>query len=236
MNNKKKWDGLDWTNHARKLILGLIEFPKNSKIIILLRHSERDEAKSVWKPKELLLTPLGHQMAKYFGKKLPLDRNIRLFTSHAPRCQETAEDIFQGFTKNGGKAEIKGNLEPLYKIGIDRQFFLTQIADNDLVKYVQNWARDAFPSDKALPLSSYSMNAASIIWNLVNTAPNRCIDIHLTHEIPIMGLRYGWFNLQPDQKWVNFLGGIAFTFQNEHILLFDIDKFLRVKVPHWWKE
>ena len=236
MNNEKMYNGLDWTTHARKLILGLSEFPKNSKIIILLRHSEIDEVKSVWKPKELLLTPFGHQMAKYFGKKLPLNRNIRLFTSHAPRCHETAEDIFQGFSENGGKAEMKGDLEPLYKIGVDRNFFLTQLADYDLVKYVQNWAMEAFPHDKALPLSSYSINAANIIWNLVETAPIRSIDIHLTHEIPIMGLRYGWFNLQPDQKWVNFLGGIAFTFQRDNILLFDIDKFLTVKTPHWWKK
>lgn len=235
-NNNNLWEGLDWTNHASKLLSGLSQFPKNSKIILLLRHSERNEPKSVWDPQELLLTPVGHQIAKMFGKSLPINRPIRFFTSHAPRCQETAEDIIEGFKGIGGKAELKGNLEPLYNIGVDRTFFITQIENRDLVKYIQNWVMDAFPPDKVQPLSTYSINSAKIIWNLINDGPNSGIDIHVTHEIPIMGLRFGWFNLQTDEKWVNFLGGIAFTFQNGQILLFDIDKFLTVDVPHWWKK
>ncbi len=118
-------------------------------------------------------------------------------------------------------------------MGVDRRFFLTQIEDGDLVKYIQNWANKAFPHDKAQPLSSYSIHSAKIIWKLINDAPKGCINIHVTHEIPIMGLRSGWFNLLPDDKWVNYLGGIAFTIQNEGILLFDIDKFLQVETPGW---
>ncbi len=235
MDTKNLWETLDWTIHARKLIKGLYKFPKNEKVILLLRHSERYDIESVWKPKELLLTPNGHQIAKKFGKKLPNDRPIRIFTSHAPRCQETASDIIEGFKKNGGIAELKGDLEPLYKLGVDRNFFLNQIEDGDLIKYVQNWIKDAFPHDKAQLLLSYSMNSAKIIWNLILDAPKNCIDIHVTHEIPIMALRFGWFNLLPDKKWVKFLGGIAFTFQNERIQLFDIDDFLTVEIPQWWK-
>lgn len=236
MDTKNLWEMLDWAIHARKLIEGLDNFPNDEKIIILLRHSERYEIDSVWKPQELLLTPNGHQIAKMFGEKLSIERSIRIFTSFAPRCQETAKDIIEGFKTNGGKAELKGNLEPLYKLGVDRKFFLTQIKNNELVKYIQNWANGAFPSDKAQSLSSYSMNSAKIIWNLIREAPNNCIDIHVTHEIPIMGLRYGWFNLLPDEKWVNFLGGLAFSFRKGQITLFDIDRFITVDVPQWWKK
>jgi hypothetical protein len=236
MDAKNLWETLGWAIHARKLIGGLGKFPENEKIILLLRHSERYEIESVWKPQELLLTPNGHLIAKNFGEKLPIGRPIRIYASHAPRCQETANDIIEGFKTNGGKAEFKGNLEPLYKLGVDRNFFLKQIEDGDLIKYVQNWIADAFPHDKAQLLSSYSMNSAKIIWNLIFEAPKNCIDIHVTHEIPIMALRFGWFNLLPDKKWVKFLGGIAFTFQNGRIQLFDIDNFLTVEVPHWWKK
>ena len=69
MDTTNLWETLDWTIHARKLIAGLYKFPINQKIILLLRHSERDEIDSVWHPKELLLTPNGHQIAKKFGKK-----------------------------------------------------------------------------------------------------------------------------------------------------------------------
>lgn len=236
MDTTNLWETLDWAIHARKLIEGLYKFPKNQKIILLLRHSERDDIDSVWHPKELLLTPNGHQIAKKFGKKLPNDRSIRIFTSHAPRCQETANDIIEGFKTIGGKAELKGNLEPLYKLGVDRNFFLKQIEDGDLINYVKNWIIDAFPRDKAQLLYTYSMNSAKIIWSLNHEAPKNCIDIHVTHEIPIMALRFGWFNLLPDEKWVKFLGGIAFTFQKGKVQLFDIDEFLTLEVPRWWKK
>lgn len=230
------WENLDWTSQARYLIENLDKFPKNKKIIILLRHSERYEVVNVWEPQELLLTPNGHHVAKIFGQKLPIDRYIRLFTSQAPRCQETAVDIIEGFKTNGGKAEFKGILDPLFKLGVDRNFFFKQIENGDLTKYVQNWIIDAFPRDKAQSLSSYSKKSAEIIWNLIYRAPKNCIDIHVTHEIPIMGLRFGWFNLLPDEKWVKFLGGIAFTFQNGFVQLFDIDEFLTVKIPRWGKK
>jgi len=105
-----------------------------------------------------------------------------------------------------------------------------------LINFVQNWIKDVFPRDKAQLISTYSMKSAKIIWNLSHEAPKNGIDIHVTHEIPIMALRFGWFSLLPDKKWVNFLGGIAFTFQNGRILLFDIDDFLTVEVPQWWKK
>ncbi len=47
MNLDNAWETLDWTFHARKLVIGLAEFPKNSRIIVLLRHSERNVPKSV---------------------------------------------------------------------------------------------------------------------------------------------------------------------------------------------
>ncbi|MFX0022343.1 MAG: histidine phosphatase family protein [Candidatus Hermodarchaeota archaeon] len=236
MDIKNIWKELDWTIHAQNLIAAINKFPENAKIIVLLRHSERYEIESVWKPQELLLTPNGHQVAREFGEKLPIDRPIRIFTSHAPRCHETANEIIEGIKKSGGNVELKGNLEPLYKLGVERNFLLKQIEDGDLIKYVQNWIKNAFPHDKAQLLSTYSMNSANIIWNLSHKAPKNCIDIHVTHEIPIMALRFGWFNLLPDKKWVNFLGGIAFTFQDGRILLFDIDDFLTVEGPHWWKK
>ena len=91
------WENLDWTIQACKFLLGLDLFPKELKIILLLRHSERDELRSVWEPQELLLTPQGHNMAIKFGETLPTNRPIRLFTSLAPRCQDTAQSIFKGF-------------------------------------------------------------------------------------------------------------------------------------------
>ncbi|MFW9825038.1 MAG: histidine phosphatase family protein [Candidatus Thorarchaeota archaeon] len=234
MNINETWGNIEWTTHARKLLFGIKKFPEDSKIIILIRHSERNELKSVWDTNELLLTPDGHRIAKKLGENLPIDRFIYIFTSHATRCQETAEDILKGFLSKGGNGKIIGNLEPLYKIGVERDFFLKQIENGDLIEYLQNWINGSFPKEKAQSIMSYSINAAKIIWASLNNASKGSIYLHVTHEIPIMAFRYGWFNLLPNDKWVNFLGAIAFTLHNGKILLFDIDRFLTLEFPKWW--
>ena len=50
-----------------------------------------------------------------------------------------------------------------------------------------------------------------------------------------MGMRLYWFGIPPDEKWVNFLGGLAFAFEDDQLLLFDIDRMTTVEIPYWWK-
>ena len=51
-----------------------------------------------------------------------------------------------------------------------------------------------------------------------------------------MSLRFGWFGLPPDDKWVDYLGGFAFMFEKDHILLLDYGCLKKVEIPHWWKK
>jgi len=71
---------------------------------------------------------------------------------------------------------------------------------------------------------------------LNKSAPLNSIDIHVSHEIVMMGLRIGWFGLFPENKWVTFLGSLAFIFQENKIVLFDLDEFKTIESPFWWKK
>ena len=73
------WQDADWTIQARKIIEAITEFPEESKIILVLRHSHRNNPTENEKIHELKLTPQGHQIAKIFGQNLPKRRTIRLF-------------------------------------------------------------------------------------------------------------------------------------------------------------
>ena len=79
MDIDKIWKEGDWPTEARQLINGLKKFPEDSKIILILRHSQRDEPKEIEKLLSLRLTPAGHAIAKKFGENLPNNRTIRLF-------------------------------------------------------------------------------------------------------------------------------------------------------------
>ena len=78
MDIEETWRNDDWTEQARQIITGLKEFPESSKIILILRHSHRNEPKETDKLYKLRLTHLGHEIAKKFGEHLPKNRPIRL--------------------------------------------------------------------------------------------------------------------------------------------------------------
>ena len=127
MDTEKIWNEGEWTNEARQIIDGLKKFPENSKIILILRHSHRNPQTSFENGQKTRLTSQGHAIAKKFGENLPCNRNIKIFHSIIWRCEETANNIHEGFKNIGGTGELKGHLEPLQSIGItDRDFFLNE--------------------------------------------------------------------------------------------------------------
>jgi len=118
--SNKIWEDHPWTKQASNIIEGLDKFPAHSKIIIILRHSQRYEPKLInendLKGANMELTPLGEEVAKNFGENLPNDRAVRLFHSPRNRCKVTAEKIYQGFTEVNGKGTLIGENNSLYGI------------------------------------------------------------------------------------------------------------------------
>lgn len=229
------WENAEWTVQARNITKALKEFPENSKIILVLRHSHRNNPTKFETIHELRLTPQGHQIAKIFGQKIPTSRKIRLFHSVVDRCQETAEDILTGFESVGGTGTLNGALTPLFHAGTAPKFFLNLFKNESPLEFMYRWAVGFYSPDKITPFQSYCQNAADVIWKGIDDAQERGIDIHITHDIFLIALRYGWFGLPPEQEWVPFLGGVAFVLSENEIKLFDKDRFRSIPNPHWWK-
>jgi len=228
------WENAEWTVQTRNIANVLKEFPESSKIILLLRHSHRNNPTASEKMHELKLTPLGHQIATIFGQKLPISRPIRLFHSVVERCQETAEDILAGFESVGGKGMRIGALTPLFHAGTAPKFFVNVFKNENPLKFLYRWAVGFYSPDIITPFQSYCQNAANVVWKGIKDAQKSGIDIHITHDIFLIALKYGWFGLPPDQEWVPFLGGVAFVLNENEIKLFDKDRFLSIPKPYWW--
>ncbi|MFW9772415.1 MAG: histidine phosphatase family protein [Candidatus Thorarchaeota archaeon] len=235
MKDELLWETGSWTLQVRQLIKNLPKFSVKSKLILILRHSERLEPKEIGDGIELHLTEIGHKIANIFGQKLPKKRHVRIYHSIVARCKETAVDILKGFESKGGTGNIEGILEPLYVLGIDRELFITELKKRTLIEFLRRWMAGLYPLQKLNTISTYCQNAAKIIWDRYFTLPKGGIDIHVTHEILIMALRFGWFGLPPNNYWVNFLGGFAFTFQNNKIFLLDNNQFKYIEYPYWWE-
>ncbi|MFW9968810.1 MAG: histidine phosphatase family protein [Candidatus Odinarchaeota archaeon] len=235
MEIHKIWKKADWSFEAQELLEGLKKFPKNSTIILLLRHSQRNEPEDFNINIELNLTEEGRKIANFFGKNLPKDKLIRVFHSKAERCRDTAKEIFNGFKESGGEAVLKGDFLPLYRIGIDMEFFMEQNRKYDILEIFNRWSAGLYSPELWFPLISYSQKAAEFMWVGVENAQEKTLDIHITHDLHLLALKFGWFGIPPTEKWINYLGGFAFSFIDENILLFNNNQLTRVEIPYWWK-
>ncbi|NVM37379.1 MAG: histidine phosphatase family protein [Candidatus Lokiarchaeota archaeon] len=236
MDFNKIWREADWPSEARQIIEGLKKFPDNSKIILLLRHSQRNEPEDFDVAANLNLTPEGRKIAKIFGENLPIDKSIRLFHSKADRCRDTAEEIFNGFKQIGGEAVLKGILLPLYRIGISMDFFMEENKKYDILEIFNRWSAGLYSPELWSPLISYSQKATEIMWVEIENAPEKALDIHVTHDLHLLALRFGWFGIPPSKKWINYLGGFALSFIEDKILLYNDNKVTTVEIPYWWKK
>jgi hypothetical protein len=232
---KKVWNKAVWTEEARDIIKNLKNSLLNSKIILLLRHSQRYEPSVIKENQKMELTTQGRSIARLFGTKLPKDRVIRLFHSPVNRCKETAEEIHLGFKEVGGKSIFKGECSVVWGIGINTQFFISQLKKLPDIEVFYRWASGFYTPEKFPSLSLYCQKAAEVIWNQLEFAPENGVDIYISHDWHLNAFRYGWFGLPPIHKLVGYLGGFAFRFEEDRITLLDYGEIKEVEAPHWWK-
>ena len=236
MDTEKIWKEGEWTKEARQMIDGLKKFPDNSKIILILRHSHRNEQITLEKGHKTRLTPQGHAIAKKFGENLPSGRSIKVFHSIIWRCEETAKNIHEGFKEIGGTSELKGVLKPLAEIGInDKQFYFNVFNNVRVLDSFYRWVVGFYNPNDWTPFTEYCKSVAHHILEQVKNSPENGLDIFITHDFNVLTLRFGWFALPPI-KWVKFLGGFAFTIEEDKILLLDYGELKPVAIPHWWKK
>ncbi|KKN60639.1 hypothetical protein LCGC14_0529890 [marine sediment metagenome] len=236
MDTEKIWKEGEWTNEARQIVAGLKKFPDNSKIILILRHSHRNEPKALEGGQKLRLTPQGHAIAKKFGENLPSSRPIRILHSIIWRCEETAQDIQEGFNNIGGVSELKGVLTSLVDIGItDREFYFKTFNNTPVLDSFYRWVVGYYNPIYWKPFIEYCQSTAHIFLDQVKTSPENGLNIFVTHDFNVLALRFGWFTIKPD-KWVKFLGGFAFTIEEDQILLLDYGELKSVKIPYWLKK
>ena len=220
---KTNWMDTDWSFQARRFTQGLNKFPHNAKIVLLLRHSNRKDSNDVKELENLGLTELGCEIAKTFGSSLPKQRPLRILHSPSPRCVETALKIIEGFQKVDGVSEYLGATSPLNETKSSKGFITTQALKYRGIEFIKRWQDNQFSKNNIIPFSEYCINVYDHIIEASNTAQEGGIDIHISHDLFIIALRYGWFNRMKKSEWVSFLGGFAVSFNKNQNFLLDLE-------------
>ncbi|MFW9821779.1 MAG: histidine phosphatase family protein [Candidatus Thorarchaeota archaeon] len=231
----KVWKEELWTEEARNIIKFLENSEFEPKCILILRHSQRFEPSFDDNHQFMELTPQGRFIARLFGTKLPKNRIIRLFHSPVNRCKETADQIHAGFKSIGGESIFKGECSAVWGIGIKNDLFMAELKKMSVIEVFFRWASGFYKQKDFPSIISYSQKAADAILTQFTEAPERGIDIYITHDWHLTAIRYVWFGLPPIEKLVGFLGGFAFRFEEEYFVLLDYGEIKRLKPPYWWK-
>jgi len=234
MELEKLWKSAKWLEQAKLLISGFNDFPLDSSTGLILRHSKRNEP-SVWDENQNMdLTEEGKQLARFFGTKLPTSKKLIIFHSGVDRCRETAEQIHEGFSKNGGESIIKGECLILRGIGLDQKLFIEELKKYSLIDVVTRWLSGLYPDDKWPPFNGYCQRTAKIIWPYIQEQDQNTLTIFITHDIHSIILRYGWFGFPLDIRGIEYLGGFAFAFKDDKFHVLDYGQIKTTEIPYYW--
>jgi broad specificity phosphatase PhoE len=113
LNSSDSWDSLEWLSDARGLLEWIPQLG-TKPAVLLLRHSERRVGLSVIDALEVELTPVGHEIAQEFGRRLPKGKKITLLHSPHIRTTQTAERIAEGVSDNGGTISHLASMDILW--------------------------------------------------------------------------------------------------------------------------
>jgi phosphohistidine phosphatase SixA len=221
---KNIWENAEWTWQARKIIQGLNQFPQEANLFLFIRHSHRKESTDANELEKLGLTELGHEIANKFGKCLPKYRALKIFHSPSPRCRETTQYISEGFYAIGGRYEIFGTNNPINNTKSSKDFVTSQCLRSGGIDFIQRWHDNKFSKNQIIPFHNYCLNVYEFSKRISEKTHENDIILHVTHDIFLIALRYGWFEGSIKYKWPSFLGGFAICFDVGSSFLLDIGK------------
>jgi broad specificity phosphatase PhoE len=228
------WNRAEWLEQARWLISGFDNSPFVSSTGMILRHSKRNEP-SLWdEDQNMELTEVGKKIARLFGTKIPISKNLIIFHSGVNRCRETAELIAEGFSEIGGKALMKGECLILRGIGLNQNLFIEELKKYPLVEVIMRWIAGLYPEEQWPSFKNYCQRTANLLWPFIEKQKQNTLSIFITHDIHSIILIYDWFGFPLDLRGINYLGGFAFTLWDNMIQVLDYGELKTTEIPYYW--
>ncbi len=112
---------------------------------------------------------------------------------------------------------------------------MNEFSNVPILDIFYRWAVGFYNPNVWTPFVEYCQSTAHNILSQVKNSSDNGLNIFVTHDFNILALRFGWFALLPT-KWVKFLGGFAFTIEEDQTLLLDNNELKPAAIPHWWEK
>ena len=151
---------------------------------VIIRHSARHYDRKEWKNDPLMgLTDEGKQSAYEFGKNLPTDSVIRLFSSPVGRCVETASQIEKGNTSKGGKTEANRTIRKLAAFFANdflKAFEIIGAKGN--AEFFRDWFSGKIPVETMADPEKSAAILLKLLVDKLDEMPANHIDILVSHD------------------------------------------------------
>ncbi|MFX1368895.1 MAG: hypothetical protein ACFFAY_09880, partial [Promethearchaeota archaeon] len=156
---------------------------------------------------------IGKRMSFELGRRLPVERPLRVYYSFVPRCYQTADEISNGFKEKGGEVI---EIEPLAIlvspiIADDKVWGHLQPDGKNIADYVNNWADGNFGS-MIEDFAEYEFRLVDDTLGRLASEKQAAIHVHVTHDLAVMALKRIMLKrpLTPSDR-EPFLGGFAIS-------------------------
>lgn len=222
MDEEQSWTIPDWMSSAMNIANWVSLTPKESRIILLIRHSHREIIEDHTAQLSTELTPLGCEMSTGFGRRMPPDRLTRVFFSFVSRCYQTAEEITKGLRENGAEIREFDTLAILATPEIRDQSVWHELQPDgrNITDFINSWADGRF-GDKIEPFEDYEVRLREDLLERVSQDADGAMHIHVTHDLALMaakriflGRAVEWEDREP------FLGGLAIAIVDGNATLY----------------
>ncbi|MHA2378209.1 MAG: histidine phosphatase family protein [Candidatus Thorarchaeota archaeon] len=222
--SEEKWQKQDWLSDARELISWLNSRTLANPILLAVRHSHRKPVRTLDEMAKRRITDLGHEMAREFGRRLPVDRRVLILHSHIPRCRETAEDFANGIRDAGGKMRQLEDLALLVGPRVhDVEIWSNVGVDGvGVAKFVNDWADGFFDESRIERFESFEKRLMEGTIGTLIAAQQGDLYIYVTHDVFLLGGRRTYLNRAVvDADRPPYLGGWGLSRESGGIRLFE---------------
>jgi len=188
--------------------------------VVVTRHSERhyDTAEN---DMVMGLTEEGKQTSFEFGKALPSNSSIRLFSSRVNRCVETSDFIEKGCLSRGGKAQtntVMNDLAPFFVKDISK--IMPMVYDlvyaGDYLKFFRDWFDGKIPADLIDDASQSAQILLNSLLDLLHNSSDFASSICVTHDWHLVLLKEHYLGQRAEEYGnIDYLEGVIFYQWND---------------------
>ena len=228
---KQEWNTLEWLNNARRLVQWAGNNSNTGAIMLVVRHSHREDSQDVQQLLRMRLTELGHRMAFQFGRESPSLQRVEIYYSRHPRCHETAKDIAEGYDSRNAKAKLVSDIRVLLGPQGNGDRIGHEMLSLEGPEFINRWAAGQLSAATIEPIEEFGKIFMAETIGRLRGASSDTMHIHVTHDLVIMGARSILFGtVATKENWTPFLGGFGvvrrgsqlYAYENGGELILDV--------------